>query len=414
MADLQETAATAETQLSAAREALEEAQVRAAEQRRLQVELRETRAELRALAELSLRHLDGPCPVCGQEHDQADTRRRLEEIVSNAPELGDANALDAAQVAELAASVEGLERTHSNAAAAVRSAEARDRERERGHAERVRRLEELGLHVAADDSGAVVQQAIDEANASTAELATHRSDGETLALQLAQASERARAGELQQQVEILRAEVAALEQLVNSREQTGELAGTVLEGLRDAASDVVAAQLDQIDPLLQRIYATADPHPSFRAVRLLTKVARGRGRLNAAVFDPHADLSSDSPETVLSSSQLNALAVSVFLALNLGVPTLPMQAVMLDDPLQSLDDVNLLGLIDLLRRTKDQRQLLVSTHDVRFGRLLTRKLRPVIEGHRTCVIALSAWGPEGPTVRQDEALRDPERLRIAA
>lgn len=80
----------------------------------------------------------------------------------------------------------------------------------------------------------------------------------------------------------------------------------------------MAAQLDQIDPLLQRIYATADPHPSFRAVRLLTKVARGRGRLNAAVFDPHADLSTDSPETVLSSSQLNALAVSVCLALNLG------------------------------------------------------------------------------------------------
>jgi energy-coupling factor transporter ATP-binding protein EcfA2 len=136
--------------------------------------------------------------------------------------------------------------------------------------------------------------------------------------------------------------------------------------------------------------------------------------VNAAVFDPHADLSSDSPKTVLSSSQLNALAVSVFLALNLGVPSLPMRAVMLDDPLQSLDDVNLLGLIDLLRRTKDQRQLLVSTHDVRFGRLLARKLRPVTEGHRTRVIALSAWGPDGPTVRQDDALRDPERLRIAA
>lgn len=87
---------------------------------------------------------------------------------------------------------------------------------------------------------------------------------------------------------------------------------------------------------------------------------------------------------------------------------------MLDDPLQSLDDVNLLGLIALLRRTKDRRQLLVSTHDLRFGRLLSRKLRPVSEGQRTRVIALEAWGPSGPTVRQDDAIRDPERLRIAA
>lgn len=414
VAELQEIAASTRAQLTEAREVLEEAQARAAEQRRLQVELRETQAELRTLAELSLRHLDGTCPVCGQQHDQASTRRRLEEIVSNTPAVGDATALDAPQVAELAAKIESLERAQSDAVAAVRSAVTRDRERERAHAERVRRMEELGLGVVADDSHAVVQGALREANESITDHSTHRSEGEKLALQIARASEYARGGELQQQVETLGGEVAALEQLVNSREQTGELAGSVLEGLRDAASDVVAAQLDQIDPLLQRIYATADPHPSFRAVRLLAKVARGRGRLNAAVFDPHADLSSDSPETVLSSSQLNALAVSVFLALNLGVPSLPMRAVMLDDPLQSLDDVNLLGLIDLLRRTKDQRQLLVSTHDVRFGRLLARKLRPVTEGQRTRVIALSAWGPDGPTVRQDDAVRDPERLRIAA
>jgi hypothetical protein len=51
----------------------------------------------------------------------------------------------------------------------------------------------------------------------------------------------------------------------------------------------------------------------------------------------------------LSSSQLNVLAVSAFLALNPGVETLPLNAVALDDPLQSLDDVNLLSLIDLPR-----------------------------------------------------------------
>ncbi|CAN5532686.1 hypothetical protein BH24ACT24_BH24ACT24_00550 [soil metagenome] len=111
---------------------------------------------------------------------------------------------------------------------------------------------------------------------------------------------------------------------------------------------------------------------------------------------------------------MNALAVSVFLALNLGVRTLPMQAVILDDPLQSLDDVNLLGLIDLLRRTKDQRQLLVSTHDERFGRLLARKLRPVQDEQRTRVIELSGWGPGGPVIREEDSARDPELLRIAA
>lgn len=82
---------------------------------------------------------------------------------------------------------------------------------------------------------------------------------------------------------------------------------------------------------------------------------------------------------VLSSSQMNALAVSIFLSLNLGTTALPLDMVVLDDPLQSLDDVNLLGVSDLLRRIKDRRQLFVSTHDVRFSHLLQRKLRPTVD-----------------------------------
>ena len=414
LAPLQAAVDNADAQLTSARRALQAAQASAAEQRRLQVQLRDTQAELRALAELALRHLDGPCPVCGQEHDAERTRGRLEGLVGDGADDTGGIPADGGDVAVLAADVERLEQAHLSAVAALRATTAAERERLRIRSERSRRLEELGLPGTSEDIVSAVRDALAGADTLTTELSSLRSRGEKLALDVARAGEGARRDELGQQVDDARARVTELEHLVNSREQTGELAGEVLGGLRDAASEVVAAQLDQIDPLLQRIYATADPHPSFRAVRLLTKVARGRGRLNAAVIDPHAELSSDAPEAVLSSSQLNALAVSVFLALNLGVPTLPMQAVMLDDPLQSLDDVNLLGLIDLLRRTKDQRQLFVSTHDVRFGALLARKLRPIGDGQRTRVIELSAWGPQGPTIRDYDAVRDAELLRIAA
>ena len=381
----------------------------------VKVQLRETQAELRALAELALRHLGDTCPVCGQSYDEAHTRHRLEELVGGSTDHDEATEPQTSQVSALAATVEELERHQSAAVAALREAEMRERQRAQWRDERDRRLHELGLEPVDDaDLVAVLQQALKNALTMSAELAEHRAHGEQLALDLTRAGERARRRELEHQVDTVRGEVGELKELVQFREQTGEVAGAVLEGLRNAASEVVAAQLEQTDPLLQRIYATADPHPSFRAVRLLTRIARGRGRLNTAVLDPHAGLSSESPEAVLSSSQMNALAVSVFLALNLGVRTLPMQAVILDDPLQSLDDVNLLGLIDLLRRTKDQRQLLVSTHDERFGRLLARKLRPVQNGQRTRVIELGGWGPAGPVVRQDDSIRDPEPLRIAA
>ena len=100
--------------------------------------------------------------------------------------------------------------------------------------------------------------------------------------------------------------------------------------------------------------------------------------------------------------------------LNLGIPTLPLRLAILDDPLQSLDDLNLLGLVDLLKRTREHRQLMISTHDVRFASLLERKLRPVDDFHRTIRVDLGGWTSEGPIVTQHDIARDPEPMRLAA
>lgn len=86
----------------------------------------------------------------------------------------------------------------------------------------------------------------------------------------------------------------------------------------------------------------------------------------------------------------------------------------MDDPLQSLDDINLLGLVDLLRRTKDARQLVVvSTHDPRFGALLERKLRPIGSSQRTIVIEFEGWGRKGPICYERSLSRDNHPMKIA-
>ena len=154
---------------------------------------------------------------------------------------------------------------------------------------------------------------------------------------------------------------------------------------------MVGAELERIEPLLQRIFATVDPHPSFRVVSLLTRTVRGRGQMWTQLDDVPSSVSVQEPSLVLSSSQLNVLAVGVYLSLNLAIPTLPLQVVALDDPLQSLDTVNLLGLADLLRRVKASRQVIVSTHDTNLAALLERKLRPVSPDQRTVRIDLNGW-----------------------
>ena len=153
------------------------------------------------------------------------------------------------------------------------------------------------------------------------------------------------------------------------------------DALRESAGDLVKDQLREIEPVLQRIYETCDPHPALKAVRLVSSMFRGRGQLGTVIEDPeNENARSDDPARIFSSSQINVLAVLLFLALNLTVRSLPLQCAILDDPLQSLDDLNLLGLVDVLRHVKDQRQMFISTHDHRFGSLLRRKLRPVEPG----------------------------------
>lgn len=403
-----------EKQIVAMREALAQAESDAAEQRRRQVELREGREELRVLAQLALRHLGSECPVCAQRYDKEATRKRLKELATvPATEVGEPPA--AQQVIALAAQLEEHERARATAEAELRKAEQLSRDYRNWLADRDRRLRDLGIDP--DKEPNVVQslkQLHKDLEKTIVALSRQQESGEQLALRLAQAAELARRGELEEEISKVREEVEHFDKLLVSRSKTGELAGRILDGLRDATYFVVKERLRRIEPLLKRIYATIDPHPMFRGVSFLTRFTRGRGRLDTQINDPLADLSSDSPRTVLSSSQMNALAVAIFLAFNLGVKSLPLQTAMLDDPLQSLDDVNLLGLVDLLRRVKEQRQLIISTHDSRFGSLLERKLRPIREGQRTMVIEFDGWSREGPTILWREVARDLKPLRIVA
>lgn len=408
---LWKTSELAEEKLEQLRKELEKAERQAAKARRAQVEHRETREELGVLAQLALRHLGGNCPVCGQKHDEANTRRRLEEL--SATPIEEVMVIDD-RTTKLAEDLEKQEQMCMDAKAKLRDAEKADREYQDWISRRDSRLKEMGIHFIQESEIVekldVLDAELEDKNKKMADL---EEEGERLALKLAQVAELARRSELEQKVTKTRKEVEKHEKDILDRQQTGDLAAQILEGLRDAAYFIVREQLKRIEPVLRGIYAMIDPHPVFRNVGFVTRFTRGRGRLSTTIDDTHANLSSESPWAVLSSSQMNALAVAVFLSFNLGMPRLPVETAMLDDPLQSLDDVNLLGLIDLLRRTKGRRQLIISTHDSRFGHLIQRKLRPIDEHQRTIMIEFTGWSRHGPDFRIEDVVPDLEPLRVA-
>lgn len=401
-------------ELVAARKTLAEAQAEVAEARQRQLQTRSQEEELRVFAEISLRHLGQICPVCQQVYDIDSTRERLESMLRDFPQPVDSSVSELGLIG-LFKSVQVMEERASEAKTALEEALRQEQLRVDGE-KRIRvGLAELEINVPEDTNvGQAIESALAETLHEQARLSEIVQQGETLALSLARAGQLARQEELEREVLQVKHELSNARDEVKARQETGALVSAMIDGLRDASSELVADELARLDRLLQRIYATADPHPEFRIVRLLSHMRHGRGRVLAEVEDPTHDQRSDAPRAFLSSSQMNVLAVSVFLSLNLSIPTLPLRMAILDDPLQSLDDLNLLGLIDLLKRMREQRQLMVSTHDRRFASLLERKLRPVSESQRTILVELSGWSSEGPTVSQRDVIADLVPFRIAA
>jgi DNA repair exonuclease SbcCD ATPase subunit len=396
--------AEASTQLQIAQESV------AAELRR-QAEVRDQAESLRALAQLALRHLGERCPVCDQTYDQEATRARLQLQIGGQGDLETAPPSPSVEIA--AVQLEAAQRQLAAEEAALRAAERSETLRANWDETRDALAREAGL-AASTSLPADVEEALTSRQEADARLRNLRGLGEQYSLQIARLAEQNQRAEVDNQLRTLREDLAGRELEHDARVVTGELANTLLAGLRSASTRIVTEELDRIGPLLQRIYASVEPHPSFRAVRFLTSISRGHGRVWTTVVDEAAQKVVNEPSVVLSSSQLNVLAVSTFLSLNLAIESLPLQVVAMDDPLQSLDTVNLLGLADLIRRVRASRQVLVSTHDERLADLLSRKLRPVASGERTRVVKFDAWTREGPIVEQYDVPLDATPLKLVA
>ena len=82
-----------------------------------------------------------------------------------------------------------------------------------------------------------------------------------------------------EQLAPLETSIAERQTTIRLRNETSEEVSSVISALRNANDSLVAEQLTRIEPLLQRVFAAVDPHPTFRAVNFLTRTERGRGRL---------------------------------------------------------------------------------------------------------------------------------------
>ncbi|MCH5514102.1 AAA family ATPase [Pseudomonas syringae] len=139
------------------------------------------------------------------------------------------------------------------------------------------------------------------------------------------------------------------------------------------------------EDLINAIYRKIDPHPSFKQVEFRPDFTLDRPGLNVVVKDEKGD--SISPILYFSAAQANILSLSVFLASALHAKDddgIAVDVILIDDPIQSMDSINVLATIDLLRSICMQfkKQIIISTHDENFFGLLQRKIPSQVLGSK--------------------------------
>jgi DNA repair exonuclease SbcCD ATPase subunit len=126
--------------------------------------------------------------------------------------------------------------------------------------------------------------------------------------------------------------------------------------------------------VINEVYSRIEPHPKLTKIdfstdfndkgepRLLITTGNEEGKVNPVLF--------------LSAGQVNVLSLSIFLAKAFEYGNETIETIFMDDPIQNLSDINVLSFIDLLRTliSTHDKQIVISTHDEKFFRLLQNKL----------------------------------------
>jgi hypothetical protein len=383
--------ATTELQGEIDRLSIDAAEVR----QRLEAE-DQRRRSLASFLRLGLEHTDdGRCPLCNQEIALSELRDRVTARLDALPQT-----------------LLVLQEQNEISDSSLRSSRERLEATQRKLQQNQREIQELNRRLAAESSEALALRArledagVDNPSQALAEqhrlAVTEASSARAIAEMASLVARRAdtfvarsRLPNLQLQQSQLEADLQKAQTEAHQAVRVRNALDEVITAARRSERDLVREMFEGIEPTMDALYGRLRPHPVLDSLRLDIGSFDERGEVRFVAYSPSAEAN---VTNIFSSAQLNAVAVCIFLAMNLSVVRSATAFALLDDPIQNMDDFNVLGLLDLLRGLLGERQFVLSTHDDQIGELLRRKLRPVKQGDQTITHKFVAYGAAGPVV----------------
>ncbi len=144
---------------------------------------------------------------------------------------------------------------------------------------------------------------------------------------------------------------------------------------------------DELNAVWRQLFIRLAPDENFVPAFALPEVA---GKPVEAVLETHyrSGGKGGNPRAMLSAGNLNTAALTLFLSLHLSVRA-KLPWLVIDDPVQSMDDVHIAQFAALLRTLKQHgRQVIIAVHDRQLFDYLSLELSPTFNGDRLITVEL--------------------------
>jgi chromosome segregation protein len=178
-----------------------------------------------------------------------------------------------------------------------------------------------------------------------------------------------RVASLQSKVEQIRGLVDTEAAKLNDAEKTVDLIKRIDKASRIVANELLREQFDTVLPLLKELYQRLRPHSDWREIEI-DIAGQVRASLNFTVGN------GKNPQFLFSSGQRRAAGIAFLLAIHLSRTWCGLRTLMMDDPVQHVDDYRALNLIEVLSSIRKMgRQVIIAVEDRALADVLCRRLR---------------------------------------
>lgn len=193
-------------------------------------------------------------------------------------------------------------------------------------------------------------------------------------------------GEKYSKNEVRKGELRNKEEQLKEETQKRDLINDERARLQKYLEDFVKGFF-QLDIINNKLYNTIDPHPEYKQIDFKCDFKNKDPRLNVVMYSVKDGHDTIVPNLYFSTAQINILSFCIFLAKALYAKTdknEDLGCIFIDDPIQALDDINVLSMIDLLRNVAYSldKQIILTTHDRNFFELLKKKVPAELFGAR--------------------------------